>query len=369
MGSSPRFGRPAWPAPKQVAAVRWTFYAWKSGKPARKSNPMDALSDVLSLMRPRAFVVGGFDLGGDWSIRFDAHDGIKVWSVVSGRCVLRVDGAAPALLDAGDCVLLPRGCAYTLMRDQPSAPMALGDLPMTAWSTGVATVNGGGETLILGGHFDFTGAQADLLLGALPALVRLRDPDGSAGLRWALERTRDELIRPAPGGALVVRHLAQLMLVQVLRLYLAEGPAGGAGWLSGLAHPRIAAAIAAVHADPGAPWTLRALAERAGMSRSAFAAAFTRTVGVAPMAYLARWRMLLAGARLRQRRESVSAIGLSLGYGSEAAFSTAFRRLMGCSPGRYARRPAEDPRMTLWRPAVHSGAGFTERPAGNRPGR
>ena len=100
---------------------------------------------------------------------------------------------------------------------------------------------------------------------------------------------------------------------------------------------RRSAAITAMHADPGHSWTLQALAARAGMSRSTFALKFKATVGKAPMEYLARWRMLLAGDRLANSSDPVSVIALSLGYESESAFSTAFKRVMGCSPRQYGR--------------------------------
>ena len=107
------------------------------------------------------------------------------------------------------------------------------------------------------------------------------------------------------------------------------------GWLIALADPRLASAIGAIHADPGARWTLPALAKEARMSRSSFARAFRNTVGSSPVDYLTRWRMLLAGARLTDGMEPVSAIAWSLGYESESAFSTAFKRVMGCPPRAY----------------------------------
>jgi AraC-like DNA-binding protein len=131
-----------------------------------------------------------------------------------------------------------------------------------------------------------------------------------------------------------------MMLVQALRLHLEEGKAG-VGWLFALADKQMAAAITAMHADPAHPWTLQDLAERAGMSRSSFALKFKQTVGTSPMDYLTRWRMLLAGDRLAHSSDPVSVIALSLGYESESAFSTAFKRVMGCSPRQYSRGRAQ----------------------------
>jgi AraC-like DNA-binding protein len=146
-----------------------------------------------------------------------------------------------------------------------------------------------------------------------------------------------ELREARPGGFLVAEHLAHMMLVQALRLHLAEGLSGGVGWLFALADEQMSSAISAMHADPAHGWTIQKLAECAGMSRSAFALKFKQTVGASPMEYLTRWRMLLAGDRLVNSGDPISTIGLSLGYESESAFSQAFKRVMGSSPRQYSR--------------------------------
>ncbi|HEX4097530.1 MAG TPA: cupin domain-containing protein, partial [Caulobacteraceae bacterium] len=225
---------------------------------------MDPLSDVLSLLKPHTYAAGGFDVGGDWSIRFGAHSGIKCYALVEGACWLAMDGLAePVRLQTGDCFLLPRGRPFRLTRDLDLAPVDFQVLFSAERRDGVAVLNGGGDAMILGGHFAFTGAHTDILLGAMPPVVHLRKDADKAALRWALERMRQELVETQPGGALVAQHLAHMMLLQALRLYLADA-GGGVGWLFALADPRIAAAIGAVHADPGARWTLQTLAERAG---------------------------------------------------------------------------------------------------------
>ena len=132
--------------------------------------------------------------------------------------------------------------------------------------------NGGGGCFIVGGHFALTGGQAGILLGVLPPIVHIREEADRAALRWSLERMRQELKESQPGGLLVAQHLAVMILVQALRLHLAE--AGGVGWLFALADRQMAAAIGAIHDDPAHGWTVEALAERAGMSRSSFAQKF-----------------------------------------------------------------------------------------------
>jgi AraC-like DNA-binding protein len=161
---------------------------------------------------------------------------------------------------------------------------------------------------------------------------------GQGGLEHLESTVEDELAFDArPGGFLVAQQLVTMMLVQALRLHLAEGSSGGVGWLFALADRQMAAAINAMHADLAYRWTLQELAERAGMSRTTFTLKFKATAGVSPMDYLTRWRMLRAGDRLAHSSDSISVIALSLGYESESAFSTAFKRVMGCSPRQYGR--------------------------------
>ncbi|MES1954467.1 AraC family transcriptional regulator [Salinisphaera hydrothermalis] len=299
---------------------------------------MDPLSDVLRLLKPVTYVAGGFDLGGDWSIAFQAHSGIKCYALVSGTCWLAVEGVDHAVqLQAGDCILLPNGRPFRLARRLDLDPVPFLDLRWDGWNNGVATINGGHETLILGGHFVFAGAHTEILLGAMPPVIHLHEQHDKTELRWALERMRRELLDERPGNALIAQHLAHLMLVHALRLYLAHGINQNAGWLFALSDPQMAKAIGAIHADPGTRWTLPRLASKAGMSRSSFARRFKTMVGSSPIDYLTRWRMLLASDRLSADAEPISAIAMSLGYASESAFSTAFKRVMGCSPRDYAR--------------------------------
>ena len=144
-----------------------------------------------------------------------------------------------------------------------------------------------------------------------------------------------ELREPQPGGSLIIQHLAHMILVEALRLHVAAPGKGSTGWLFALADRQMGAAIRAMHEEPGRRWTLEALAREAGMSRASFALKFKQAVGQPPMDYLTRWRMLLASDRLAARAEPVGKVALSLGYESESAFSTAFKRVMGRAPRGY----------------------------------
>ena len=306
---------------------------------------MDPLSDVLALLKPRSHLSAGFDAGGDWSIQFTGNIGIKCYAVVSGQCWLSVESVAePVRLKAGDSFLLPGGRPFRLASDLSLTPVDSGTIFPPPREGGVVTYNGGGDFFLVGSRFTLAGSHADILLRMLPPIVHIRKKSDQAALRWSVERMMQELHEPQPGGYLVAQHLAHMMLVQALRLHMAKGLGGGVGWLFALADKQMGAAINAMHADPAHGWTIQELGERAGMSRSTFAQKFKETVGTSPMDYLTRWRMLLAGDRLENSSDPISAIALSLGYESESAFSTAFKRLMGCSPRQYSRgRAAEAP--------------------------
>lgn len=299
---------------------------------------MDPLSDVLSILKPRSYMSGGWDVGGDWSIQFSQHPGIKCYALVSGECWLAIEGLAePLHLKGGDCFLLPSGRPFRLTSDLNLPPVdartAFG-LPL---SGRVAIIQGGGKCSGVGGHFAFSGDQASILLGVLPPVVHIRRDSDKATMRWALERMMEELRDPRPGGILVAQQLAYVMLVQALRLHISEGDRGGVGWLFALSDEHMAAAIQAMHGEPARDWTIQKLAEHVGMSRSTFALRFKETVGKSPMEYLTRWRMLVASDKLANSNEPVSTIAFALGYESESAFSTAFKRVMGSSPRQYSR--------------------------------
>jgi AraC-like DNA-binding protein len=306
---------------------------------------MDPLSDVLSMLKPQSYTAGGFGVGGDVAIQFPKPLGIKCYAVASGQCWLSVEGVPDAvLLTAGDCYVLPRGLPFRMATDLSLTPVDFRTF-LSARRPGDEVCNKeGGGCYLVGGHFLLTGSHADMLLSSLPPIVHIRKESDKAAILWSLERMKEELHDPQPGGSLITQQLAYMMLVQALRLHLADGTREGVGWLFALADKQMCAAITCMHDDPGHPWTLQKLAERVGMSRSVFALKFKAMVGATPMEYLTRWRMLLAGDRLKNSDDSISVIASSLGYDSESAFGKAFRRVIGCSPRQYSRGSTLTPR-------------------------
>lgn len=301
---------------------------------------MDPLSEVLTLLKPRSYLSAGLQAGGDWALKFPAPLGIKFNAVVKGSCWVSVEGGPAQYITEGDCFLLTRALPFVLSSDPALVPIDSSPLYAIA-KDAVAICNGGGDFFLVGGRFAFSGDYAQILFEALPAVLHVpRALDQASVLRWSLDQLTNELHSPQIGSFLVAEHIVHLMLVQVLRLYLTAPGSKGVGWVFALSDRQLGPVLSAIHATPGRPWTLDYLAEMAGMSRSLFAQRFRAVVGRPPIEYLTRWRMLIAADRLKNSHETVAAIAHTVGYESEGAFSTAFKRIMACPPSRYCQRAA-----------------------------
>ncbi len=300
---------------------------------------MDPLSDILAILKPESHLTARIDVGGGSSIRFGNQPGtIKCHAVTAGACWLLVDGTeAPVRLTAGDCIIVPSGHPFTLATNPELAPISARGVLAHTRPGEVILHNGGGDFAFAGTRFEVDVRQAGALLGTLPPLIHLHEPGDRDAMQWCLAQLMTELRADRPGTTLAARHLAHLMLLQAFRLHLSRQACGRVGLLYALADPHLGKAIAALHADPARRWTLAELAREAGLSRSIFAQRFRKQVGETPIGYLATWRMTLARDRLADGREPLSRLANTLGYESETAFSTAFRRVVGCSPRRYAR--------------------------------
>lgn len=298
---------------------------------------MDPLSDILSLLKPKSYAFRGVDAGGDWALAFEGGEGIKCFALHAGECWLERESLpGPVRLVAGDLALLPGAKAFRLYSG-PDVPAIEASSFFASFPAGeIGTLSGGGLCSGIGGYFDFEGRHAGLLLGLLPPIVHIGAKANRSALRSSIERMMHELREPQPGGSLIAEHLAQALLVEALRLHIAERPGSGVGWLFALADRQMLAVLTAMHADPRRRWTLEAMAQVAGMSRSSFAVRFKTTVGEPPMEYLTRWRMMLAVERLTNGGMPISVVAPAVGYDSESAFGAAFKRVIGSSPRQYA---------------------------------
>jgi len=296
---------------------------------------MDPLSEVLSLLNTQRSFFAGLKAGGAWAIDFPPPDGIKFNAIAEGDCLLTVEGVEPPIrLQAGDCFLLSRRRAFALSSDL-ALPAVKAETVYRDAVHGIARHGSADAFFVIGGRFAF-GEEADLLFDGLPPVAVVRSgSDQASVLHWALQQLAHELTHPSPGSVLLVQHLGHIMLLQVLRLYLAHEGNGTPSWLLALSDPRIGAVIQAIHAAPARRWTLEDLAGIAKMSRSTLALRFKQKAGLAPLAYVLRWRMQLATRALRNSQATVSSIAQKLGYDSDSAFSNAFKRTMKCAPRAY----------------------------------
>ena len=312
---------------------------------------MDPLSEVLSLLKLKTYTSGGFVLDPGSSYAIPAYQGLKCYIPLSGLCWLSVQGSSePVSIQAGDCVILPRGLPFYLSAEKVRSSLDVRRLEIRR-SDDEVLYQETGACSIMGGHFLFAGSSAEVIfLKLLPLVVHISKSSDKAAIRWSLQSIIDELRDPQPGGSLIAQQLAHMMLVQALRLHLRDDAAKGAGWLFALADPKMCIAITCMHDDPAHPWTIEELAKRAGMSRTVFAETFRNKVGETSMQYLTRWRMSLAAARLRSSDEPVSTIALAVGYETVSAFGKTFRRVWGCSP-RVHRQHTEAP-LTSIKPVV-----------------
>ncbi|MBD1554451.1 AraC family transcriptional regulator [Pseudomonas typographi] len=299
---------------------------------------MDPLSEMLALLGTQSSVFAGLKAGGPWALDFPPPEGIKFNAVVHGTCELSVDGEQqPIPLKAGDCFLLSRQRAFSLGSDL-ALPAVNCETVYRHAVNGIAHCGNAGEFFLIGGRFAF-GEEAALLFDALPAVAVIKHGSEQASvLRWALERLAHELTQPSPGSSLMVQHFGHIMLVQVLRIYLAQEASGPPSWLLALSDPRLGSVLQAIHAAPARRWTVEDLAQVAGVSRSTLALKFKQKAGASPLEYVLRWRMQLATRALRNSQVTISSIAQKLGYDSDSAFSNAFKRIMNCSPREYRKR-------------------------------
>ncbi len=296
---------------------------------------MDPLSRLLILLNPRTYNCGGLDLGAASAIHFPRHDGLKCYAVISGEAWLSVDGVPDFVhLRAGECFLLPRGRPFCLAGRQDSALAACSEVEAVQCGT-IATYGEGGQCLIVGAHYAFTTMQAVMLLDLLPPIVHLQNSVENVALCWTLQRMSEELLHPQPGGVVVAHSLARMMLVQALRVHIADNAMNGSGGLSALSDAQMSRAIASMQQEPALDWTVEKLANQAGMSRAGFALKFKETVRQSPIEYLTRWRMLLAEDRMAGTTDSIAEIARSLGYESASAFTKVFKKVTGHSPRQH----------------------------------
>jgi AraC-like DNA-binding protein len=303
----------------------------------RPKDCVDPLSEVFSLLDMQSAATSRLEAGGTWALRFAAKPFLKFNAVLRGHCWITLPGEQPCRLDAGDTFLLASAPSY-VVANEPCEDGEDGSALFAQAQSNIVRY-GGDDTVMIGGGFVFQTGNAQLLLDALPRFIHIpaREP-ASAILRGTLSVLDEELGNGQMGASLMTRHLADILLVQALRVYVAAHGADSAGWIGALNDRRIGTALKLMHGDVGHNWTVNELARAVGMSRSGFALRFRQLVGIPPLDYLLRWRMERARGALRRNESSVASLAVELGYASESAFGNAFKRVFGRAPKRYWSR-------------------------------
>ncbi|MFE1441268.1 AraC family transcriptional regulator [Streptomyces sp. NPDC058739] len=313
---------------------------------------MDALAGLLEGPRARgAFMIRAcFDP--PWSVRVEDRAPLTVMLVVRGDAWVLPDAGEKTLLRAGDLAIARGPDPYTCADDPGTAPQALilpggecsypdgrplngsMDLGVRTWGD---TLDGG--TVVLIGTYLWPGEVSGRLLDALPPLLTLTSDTWDCPLTSLL---MEEIVRDEPGQEVVLDRLLDLLVIAALRAWFSRPEAETPAWYRAMADPVVGRVLRLIQDDPAHPWTVAALAAKAGVSRAALARRFGELVGEPPMSYLTAWRLALAADALRDTGDTLEAIARRVGYGSAFALSGAFKRVYGVSPQEHRVRGRED---------------------------
>lgn len=320
---------------------------------------MDALSDVLQIARLKGGVFLNAQFTAPWCIAAQmvpdlcspfmgpVEHLIPYHYVVDGELVVRTDkpGAELHRLGPGEVVLLPHNDCHLMGSEISRSPTPAGDLIRPRDGNSLFSITHGGNgtpTRVVCGFLGCDGAQNNPVLSTLPPLLVLNVDEGGGAewIRSTFQFAADEVAAGRPGSEVVLAKLSELLFVEAVRRYAETLPDGQTGWLAGLRDPFVARALGLFHGDVARAWTIDELAREVGLSRSALADRFVKLLGMAPIHYLAHWRMQLASQELRNTSSSLAQIAVAVGYESEGAFSRAFKKAFGAAPATWRKSVA-----------------------------
>ena len=298
---------------------------------------MDPMSELLQGVRASGSVLHRTILEPPWGLRIAEEAPLTLATVLQGELWVRFDDGETARLAPGELAFLCTPEHYTV-GDSPDTPAQIVVEPAGARlvdgtplppppDSVTCTLDDGGGTVVITGNYTVSGDLTARLLAPLPRIAKVRVPQRSALMDFLVE----ELAHPGPGQQAALDRWLDLALVTTLRAWF-ERDGAAPGWYVALSDPIVGPALRALHATPGAPWTVESLARTAATSRTGFAGRFTELVGQPPIAYLAALRVDLAVSRLRTSDATLDAIAHAVGYASPFALSTAVKRHTGLRP-------------------------------------
>lgn len=309
----------------------------------------DPLAETLQHLRMDGMFYCRTELSAPWGVDMPSMPGCLWFHVVTeGSCLLVDDDGNQERVSGGDIVVYPHGRAHVAFSAEGVAAPSVFDLPHHYLSSRYAILRhgGGGErTHLVCGVVRMGNPGARSLIDLLPDVLRIdtSDPDQWQWLPGLLALMANETRSPRPGAEAVVTRLCDIFVIQAIRAWIDGTPQADQGWVGALRDPVIGPAIALIHRQPEHPWTVAELAMSVGLSRSAFAARFTELVGRPAKAYLTDWRMQVARDILLTEAVGIAEIAKRLGYGSEAAFSRAYKRTIGEAPSVTRKQLQNDP--------------------------
>ena len=301
---------------------------------------MDILADQLARARARGGVFSVLRRVRPWGLEFSGRRPLTAHVLIEGEGWLEQPGGDPVRVGARDVVLMTAGSPYAIVSDPGTAVEPIADARRRGSDTAP-----GDEATILCGAYVLDGSVAASLLGTLPRAIVVREPDQDPSHAAAIALLAEQIRRDAPGQQTLLDRLLDLNLVFALRAWWARAGDEAPGWYRALSEPGLRHVLEQVHSDPGADWTVPAMADLAGMSRAAFAAHFRQVTGEPPGAYVTNVRMQRAEDELARSDAPLAKIATAVGYRNEYAFATAFRRHHSVSPGRW-RTQARQPRRS-----------------------
>lgn len=302
----------------------------------------DPLGEALHALRLSGVFCCRSEATAPWGLEMPPLPGCALFHVVTEGCcwIDAADGGAPRQLLPGAFVLVPHGEGHRLSSGA-GAPMldlfAIRRVLVSGQYELIRFGGGGDAATLLCGAVRFEHPAARRLIALLPRMLWVEGA-ATAWMHGTLQHLAAEARQMQPGGEAVITRLADILVIQAIRAWVATDPSARTGWLGALQDRAVGAALACIHRDPAFGWTVATLAEAAALSRSAFAARFTQRVGMPAMQYVAQWRMQVAHTRLAEHGEAIPQVAEHVGYQSEAAFSRAFKRHTGQAPGEVARQ-------------------------------